>query len=423
MTRKMHRKHERETVPAHDAERSEAPADPHCGSPGDNREDRRKLTKREFMKLCCLGLGGCALGFTRSGPWLDSGGVFPGIALEDEGPGKWSKEALFYEAQGDAVQCLKCPHGCLLQPDELGICRNRLNYRGKLYSIAYGNPCAVHVDPIEKKPFFHFLPSTRAFSIAAAGCNLRCLNCQNWEISQISPRESQNIDLMPERVVEECVKIGCESIAYTYSEPTTFYEYALDTAVVARRQGIRNVLKSSGYINEAPLRKLCGVLDAANIDLKSFDERVYWELNGATLQPVLRTLKVIREEGVWLEITNLVIPTWTDNLDMIRKMCDWLCENGLRDSPIHFSRFTPMYKLNRLPSTPVATLDHALAIARESGMRYVYVGNVPGHRAENTFCHNCGRLVIERRGYVIISNEIKDGRCSFCNENIPGIWS
>jgi len=385
--------------------------------------DRRSLTRRDFTRLCCLGLGGCALGLNRPGSWLDSDEAFGWMSGDDEGPGKWSKEALFYETRGETVRCLKCPHGCLLRPDQAGICRNRVNYNGKLYSIAYGNPCAVHIDPIEKKPFFHFLPSTRAFSIAAAGCNLRCLNCQNWEISQVSPRESQNFDLMPEGVVEQCLRTQCESIAYTYSEPTTFYEYTFDTSVLARERGIRNVLKSSGYINEEPLRKLCGALDAANIDLKAFDDRVYRELNGAKLEPVLKGLKVFKEEGVWLEITNLVIPTWTDNMDMIRKMCDWLCENGLGDCPIHFSRFTPLYKLTQLPATPVATLDRAVDIARKSGMRYVYVGNVPGHSAENTVCHKCGKLIIERRGFVIIANKIKDGRCSFCNETIPGIWS
>ncbi len=297
-----------------------------------------------------------------------------------------------------------------------------MNIDGKLYSIAYGNPCAVHIDPIEKKPFFHFLPSTRAYSIAVAGCNLRCLNCQNWEISQVSPRETQNIDLMPEAVVEECRRSGCESIAYTYSEPTTFYEYTLDTAALARRQGIRNVLKSSGYILEGPLRKLCGVLDAANIDLKGFDDGVYRELNGARLEPVLQTLKVLKDEGVWLEITNLVIPTWTDKPDVLQRMCEWLCANGLADAPIHFSRFTPLYKLTQLPVTPVATLDRAVEIARKSGLRYVYVGNVPGHRAENTVCHSCGKQLIERRGFAILENRLAGGACGNCGARVPGVW-
>ncbi len=381
------------------------------------------LPRREFVKLCCLGLGGCTLGLDGFRSILNVREAAAASIAGSEGPGQWSMEALFCVETAGGVRCLKCPNGCVLGKDQAGFCRNRINYKGKVYSIAYGNPCAVHIDPIEKKPFFHFLPSSRAFSIATAGCNLRCLNCQNWEISQVSPRETRNADLMPERVVEQCLAARCESIAYTYSEPTTFYEYAFDTANLARQQKIRNVWKSNGYINEEPLRKLCKVIDAANIDLKSFDEKVYERLNGGKLGPVLRGLKVFKEEGVWLEITNLVIPTWTDNLDMIKKMCDWLCANGLRDCPLHFSRFSPLYKLNQLPSTPVSILDKAMDIAIKAGIRYVYVGNVPGHRAESTYCHNCRKGIIERRGFTILANQIKNGRCASCGEKIPGVWS
>ncbi len=382
----------------------------------------RTLTKREFLRLCSVGLGGCLLGVHHRSFGL--AGLVPGLpAGDDDQPGRWSKEALFVQKEGGVVRCLKCPHGCVLVDGQSGICRNRVNFRGTLYTIAYGNPCAVHTDPIEKKPLFHFQPGTRAFSIAAAGCNLRCLNCQNWQISQVSPRETQNDDLMPDRVVEQCIMTGCESIAYTYSEPTTFYEYAFDTATIARKRGVRNIWKSNGYINEVPLRKLCTVIDAANIDLKSFDDGVYRELNGASLQPVLSTLKTFHEEGVWLEITNLVIPTWTDDLTMIRKMCEWLANNGLQDCPLHFSRFTPLYKLNRLAATPVSTLDKALAIAKEYGIHYPYVGNVPGHSAENTYCHSCGALVIERKGFVIAKNALKSGKCGSCGMKIPGVWS
>jgi pyruvate formate lyase activating enzyme len=386
-------------------------------------EDLRCLSKREFLKLCYLGLGGCVLGLDRFGSMLNVKEVAAASLAGPEGPGKWSTEALFCVEAAGGVKCLKCPNGCVLGRDQTGRCRNRINYKGRIYSIAYGNPCAVHIDPIEKKPFNHFLPSTRAFSIAAAGCNFRCLNCQNWEIAQVSPRETRNADLMPDRVVEECIAAGCESIAYTYSEPVTFYEYAFDSATLARKRKIHNVWKSNGYINEEPLRKLCRVIDAANIDLKGFDDKVYEELNGGKLEPVLKTLKVFKEEGVWLEITNLVIPTWTDNLEVIKRMCDWLYANGLRDCPLHFSRFTPLYKLNQLPSTPVSTLDKAMDIAVKAGMRYVYVGNVPGHRAESTFCHNCGKMIIERRGFTIIVNRIKNNRCTYCNEKIPGVWS
>lgn len=381
------------------------------------------LNKREFLRLCGVGLGGCILGLSPFTLMTGKNEVATAMQLGPEGPGKWSKKAWFCEEIDGGVKCLKCPHGCTLAPGEMGICRNRINYQGTIHSIAYGNPCAVHIDPIEKKPLYHFLPSSRAFSIAAAGCNLRCLNCQNWEISQKTPLETVNADLMPERVVEECLASGCKSIAYTYSEPTTFYEYAFDTATLARRHTIKNVWKSNGYINEGPLRKLCKVLDAANIDLKCFDTTVYQKLNGAKLEPVLRTLKVFKEEGVWLEITNLVIPTWTDNLEMIKRMSDWLCANGLEDCPLHFSRFTPLYKLNQLPSTPVSILDKALDIAKQAGVRYVYIGNVPGHRAENTYCHQCGNRIIERRGYAIPTRHITNGTCAFCKEKIPGVWS
>jgi pyruvate formate lyase activating enzyme len=340
-----------------------------------------------------------------------------------EGPGRWSKEALFYASTPSGLQCLKCPHGCLLAEGETGRCRNRVNSGGKLYSTAYGNPCAVHIDPIEKKPLFHFLPSSQAYSIAAAGCNLRCLNCQNWQISQMRPDETENADMMPEKVVAECRSAGCASIAYTYSEPVTFYEYAFDTAQEAHRHGIRNVFKSSGYINEEPLRKLCRVIDAANIDLKSFDDSVYVTLNGAHLDPVLRTLKIFKEEGVWLEITNLVIPTWTDDGAMIKRMAEWLCANGLQDSPLHFSRFVPLYKLNQIPPTPVADLEKARATAIAAGLRYVYIGNVPGHDAENTYCPRCGKRVVERKGFTVVEQEITNGKCRGCGEKIPGVWT
>jgi pyruvate formate lyase activating enzyme len=291
-----------------------------------------------------------------------------------------------------------------------------------MYTIVYGNPCAVHVDPIEKKPLFHFLPTTRAYSIAAAGCNLRCLNCQNWEISQSSPYDTVNDDLMPASVVEECMRNKCESIAYTYSEPTTFFEYAYDTAKMARAKGIKNVWKSNGYIQEAPLRDLCKYIDAANIDLKSFDESTYARLSSASLAPILRTLKILKQEGVWLEVTCLLIPGWTDDLDLVKRMCEWLVANGLNDCPVHFTRFMPLYKLTQLPLTPVSTLEAAREIALKAGVHYPYVGNVPGHAAENSYCHSCGKMIIERRGFAILENHVKDGKCEFCKARIPGVW-
>jgi pyruvate formate lyase activating enzyme len=381
------------------------------------------ISKREFLRRCALCSAGIAFGTTGFESLAVGEGKSSGSAQSSDELWKWSKEALFYRRSGEGLECQKCPNGCTIMAGEAGICRSRVNHEGKMYSIAYGNPCAVHVDPIEKKPFFHFLPTTRAFSVAVAGCTFSCLNCQNWEISQFSPKETQNFDLMPERTVDECVKSGAESIAYTYSEPTTFYEYAYDTASLAKKKKIRNVWKSNGYINEAPLRRLCKVMDAANIDLKSFDEPIYNKLTRGHLEPVLRTLKIFKEEGVWLEITNLVIPTWTDDLELIRRMCDWLVSNGLRDCPLHFSRFNPLYKLTQLPVTPVSALEEARAIALKSGVRYVYIGNVPGHAAKNTYCHSCNKMIVERRGYQILSSKLEKGKCRFCGTQIPGVWS
>jgi pyruvate formate lyase activating enzyme len=378
------------------------------------KKESQRISKREFLRQCTFCAGGFALGAYRPN-------VFSISANTDLG--KFSKEALFYSKTADGLQCEKCPQGCMLVDDgDVGFCRSRVASNGKIYSIAYGNPCAVHIDPIEKKPFFHFLPTTQAFSIATAGCNFRCLNCQNWQISQTSPKESDNIDLMPEEVVKACIAAKCESIAYTYSEPTTFYEYAYDTAKLAREQKIHNLWKSNGYINEKPLRQLCKVLDAANIDLKIYDDEVYKKISSGKLAPVLRALKVFREEGVWLEITNLVIPTWTDNFDTIKRMCEWLCSNNLSDAPLHFSRFTPLYKLSQLPSTPTETLEKAHTIAKESGIKFVYLGNVAGHWAENTYCPKCKKTIVERRVFTILSNHIVKGKCKFCGEKISGVW-
>ena len=381
------------------------------------------FSKRKFLKSCVLGIGGILCDSNRLNAFTGKSQFINPSVIPSEELWKWSKEALFYEKTPQGLHCKKCPNECLLESGQLSWCRNRINYKGKMYTIAYGNPCAVHIDPIEKKPFYHFLPTARAFSIAAAGCNLRCLNCQNWEISQVSPKETENYDLMPERVVEECLNYKCESIAYTYSEPTSFYEYAYDTARLASQKGIKNLWKSNGYINEEPLLMLCKVLDAANIDLKSFDDSIYRKLNAGTLAPVLNTLKTFHKAGVWLEITNLVIPQWSDNLEIIDRMCKWIVDNGLNNCPVHFTRFTPLYKLNQLPVTPVSILEQAREIAVKNGVRYAYVGNVPGHKWENTYCHKCGKMIIERRGFTITQNKILKGKCTFCNERIPGVWS
>jgi pyruvate formate lyase activating enzyme len=340
----------------------------------------------------------------------------------DEKLWKWSKEAYHYTITKNGVKCLLCPNGCVLENGKTGVCHNRVNNNGKLYSIAYGNPCAVHVDPIEKKPLMHFLPGEYAYSLATAGCNLGCLNCQNADISQSSPYETANVDLSPEQIVYEADKKDCKAIAYTYSEPITFYEYMFDTAKIARERGIKNILVSNGYINEEPLRQLCKFIDAANINLKSFDNNIYLKLNACKLEPILNTLKVLKSENVWLEITNLIVPEWTDDLDMIKRMCAWLYENGFSENPLHFSRFHPTYKLPHLPPTPVEILYKAKEIAISEGIKYVYVGNVSSPDALNTYCSKCKSIVLERIGYKVVVNRLKNGCCYKCGEVISGVW-
>lgn len=376
-----------------------------------------KYTKREFIKL---GLAGSACAFIDK---TCAANLLSTMIPADDKLWKWSKEATFYIATPKGVKCKLCPQNCTIEEGKLGDCRTRIALNDKLYSIAYGNPCAVHVDPIEKKPLYHFLPGSLSYSIATAGCNLACLNCQNWTISQKSPYDTRNYDLMPEKVVEEAAKYKSKSIAYTYSEPIVFYEYVYDTSKIAHLSGIKNVFVSAGYIHEQPLREISKYLDAANIDLKSMDTQIYEMLNAGTLEPVLRTLQVLKEEGVWLEITNLVVPSWTDDLDMIKKMCEWLAENGFQDAPLHFSRFHPDHKLANLPPTPVETLYQARNIANQSGLNYVFIGNVPGKEGQDSHCPDCKKVVIERNGYTIINNNLNEGKCKYCGTGIAGVWN
>lgn len=342
---------------------------------------------------------------------------------DNELKGIYKRVAMYQEETARGIMCRICPNECVLKEGELSKCNNRKVHNSKLYTLAFGNPCAVNIDPIEKKPLYHFLPGSRAYSIATAGCNLVCLNCQNWEISQTSPDKTRNRDLSPAQVIEECKASGCGSIAYTYSEPMTFYEYVFETATLARKAGIKNVVKSNGYINPEPLKNLCSVIDAANIDLKAFTESTYLKLTGGKLQPVLDSLKVYKEMGIWLEITNLVIPTWTDNTDEIRSMCKWLSDNGFNKTPIHFDRFYPLHKLEQLPPTPVDMLNKAAGIAAEEGLIYAYTGNIPGQELSDTKCPVCKTTLVKRQGFRVESNTITGGKCSNCGHVIEGVWS
>lgn len=332
------------------------------------------------------------------------------------------KEAAYYEAlAGGTTQCNLCPNHCLLAEGQAGLCKVRQNIGGKLYNLAYGKVVSVHLDPIEKKPFFHFLPGSKSYSLATAGCNLRCLYCQNWEIAQNFPEDVKSEKLSPEQVVEEALKSGAQSIALTYSEPIAFYEYMLDIAKLAKQQGIKVVVVSNGYINQEPLKELLKYIDAIKIDLKGFDEEFYQKFTGGHLQPVLESLKTIKQSGVWLEIVNLLIPGENDNEEEIRAMSQWIKENLGEEVPLHFSRFYPMYKLQNLPPTPEETVIRAFQIAKETGLKYVYTGNITYPSGETTYCPKSGQVAIKRIGYFVEENNLVNGQCSD-GEKIPGVW-
>jgi len=320
------------------------------------------------------------------------------------------------------VQCELCPTECELEDYQVGGCRVRINKGGTLYSLVYGKPCAVAVDPIEKKPFFHFLPGTTAFSIATAGCVLGCKFCQNWQISQANPEDVDFHELPPADVVRQAMFAGCKTITYTYTEPTVFYEYMYDTAQLARQYGVNNAMHSCGYINEKPLRQLAKHLNAADVDLKAFTEDFYSRICGGRLKPVLDSLIVLKQEGVWLELTNLVIPTLNDDLKSVGEMCRWIVKELGPEVPLHFSRFFPYYKLKNLPPTPLETLIDARKAAMNAGLHYVYIGNIRSE-AENTSCPKCGRVLVERTGYFVRRNNISNNACRFCGTKIAGVWS
>ena len=290
-------------------------------------------------------------------------------------------ECSYYRTLDDGrVECLLCPHHCHIANGKTGICRSRRNEDGVLRSLVYGKPCSLAIDPIEKKPLYHFHPGTKCLSIACTGCNFRCLNCQNHEISQVSPSDVGHYNLTPQDVVALCREHHCPGIAYTYTEPLTYLEYIVDTAQLARENGLWNILVTAGYVCQEPLNDLLPYLDAANIDLKSFSDSIYQHVSGGHLQPVLDTILAMHDAGVWIELTNLIIPGINDDLKMIRQMCRWIVDNGLADQPLHFSRFFPRYRMENFPPTPVSTLNETKEIALEEGIKHVYLGNVTTQR-------------------------------------------
>jgi pyruvate formate lyase activating enzyme len=347
-----------------------------------------------------------------------------GGALGSE-PGRFAREARYYEKlPGGRVRCMLCPRNCVVGEGERGYCRVRRNLEGTYYTLVYGRVCAYHIDPIGKKPFFHFLPGTDALSLATVGCNMACKFCQNWEISQEKPENVHAYAMYPENIVTAAVEHHTPTIAYTYTEPTVYFELMHDTAEEARRRGIASVMVSAGYTNREPLIALTEVLDGIKVDLKAFNDSFYRDVCGSRLQPVLDTIKRVRESGTWLEIVNLIIPTLNDDPEDVGRLCRWVRESLGDDVPVHFTRFYPTYKLKNLPPTTVSAVEQARRIAMDEGLKFAYVGNVPaGHPGESTYCPRCGEVVVGRSGYRLLSLHLEDGRCDRCGEAIPGVWS
>jgi len=334
------------------------------------------------------------------------------------------KEAMLYESlSGNAVKCNLCNHRCTIKEGNYGICGVRQNRQGSLFTLVYDTIIASHVDPIEKKPLFHFYPGSRAYSIATVGCNFTCRHCQNSDISQFTREKRGYIvgdTVTPEEIVKQAEHSGSKSIAYTYTEPTIFFELAYDTARIAHDRGIKNIFVSNGFMTPETLEEIASYLDGMNIDLKAFTDTFYREICGGRLEPVLETIQLAKKLGIWVEVTTLIIPTLNDKEDELRQIAEFI--GGVhRDIPWHISQFYPTYKMNNLPRTPLETLHRAREIGISAGLHYVFEGNVPGRGDENTYCPTCGELLIERRGYSIMKNGIKDEHCPSCKSPIAGV--
>lgn len=331
------------------------------------------------------------------------------------------QEAKFYEKLDNGmVRCNLCPNRCILSPGQIGNCRARKNIDGKLVSLVYGNVASNHIDPIEKKPLFHFLPGSQTYSISTTGCNLRCKFCQNWQISQVFPWDIKTTKMSPKDVVNKALNSGVESIAFTYNEPTVYYEYMLDVAKLAKKNGLKTVVISAGYINEKPLKNLLPYIDAYKIDLKGFDKEFYQEMTHGKLEPVLSALKTIKESDTWLEVVNLIIPGENDSEKQLKDLVLWIKNNLGKNTPLHFLRFHPNYKIRNLAPTPIKTLKKARQIALDLGMNYVYTGNIYDKEGTTTYCPS-GKPGVIRQGFSTSKNNLDSGLCPN-GDKIPGVW-
>jgi len=332
-------------------------------------------------------------------------------------------EARWWETMPDGrVHCFLCPRHCHIGEGQAGFCFIRVNSGGTLYSLGYASPAALQIDPIEKKPLFHFLPGTRVFSLGTAGCNMGCSFCQNWDISKSKSDQVHSTHMPPEDVVALAMRYGCPSIAFTYNEPTIWGEYVIDICRAAREEGIRTVMVTNGYVTREAFHDIYDHVDAANVDLKAFTEQFYGRVTLTHLQPVLDVLTWLKQEtNVWLEITNLLIPSLNDDPDDLRRLSDWIMQHLGPQVPLHFTAFHPDFKLQDKPRTPSATLHRARQIALDAGLHYVYEGNVHGAAAD-TNCPGCGKILVRRAGQEVLENDIRDDCCPYCKRSIPGRW-
>lgn len=386
-----------------------------------------ECNRRQFLKAGAAFAAGCVMaGGAESLLFNDHSSAMASSAGNSAG----TREAMFYEKMsGGIAHCTLCPCSPLdencgfLKEGEMCVCNVRFNRGGKLYVTNYGKPSAIHIDPIEKNPIYHMTPGKNYLALATAGCNLDCTCCQNWEMSQKRVEQIKSFSLKPEEVIKKAKEHRCRGISYTYTEPVIFYEYMLDTAKAACGENMKNTMVTGGYILSEPLKLLTKYVQGFSVSVKGFTEEFYRTYCRGKLSTVLNALKVLREKNAWVEIVVLIIPTLSDRMSEIEWFCQWVKDNMGVMTPVHFTRFWPSYKLKNIPQTPVATLEKAYASARAKGLKYVYLGNLPGHEKENTFCHNCGRILIQRIGMKLKKNNVADGKCPSCRTAIPGLWT